>query len=87
MAVKIRLQRVGTKKKPFYRIIAVDGREKRDGKCIDQLGRYQPIVEGEQFIIDETKLFHWLGKGAEPTHTIMQLLKKKGLWQKYKSAR
>ncbi|MBP7734555.1 MAG: 30S ribosomal protein S16 [Spirochaetes bacterium] len=87
MTVKIRLQRVGTKKKPFYRIIAVDGREKRDGKCIDQLGRYQPIVEGEQFTIDETKLFHWLGKGAEPTHTIMQLLKKKGLWQKFKSAK
>jgi small subunit ribosomal protein S16 len=87
VAVKIRLQRVGTKKKPFYRIIAVDGREKRDGKCIDQLGRYQPIVEGEQLIIDETKLFHWLGKGAEPTHTIMQLLKKKGLWQKFKSAK
>jgi len=78
---------VGTKKKPFYRIIAIDGREKRDGRCIDHLGRYQPIVEGEQLIIDETKLFHWLGKGAEPTHTIMQLLKKKGLWQKFTSAR
>ncbi len=87
MAVKIRLQRVGTKKKPFYRIIAVDGREKRDGKFIDLLGRYQPIVDGEQLVIDETKLFQWLGKGAEPTHTIMQLLKKKGLWQKFKSAK
>ena len=87
MAVKIRLQRVGTKKKPFYRIIAVDEREKRDGKFIDQLGRYQPIVDGEQLVVDETKLFHWLGKGAVPTHTIMELLKKKGLWQKYKSAR
>jgi small subunit ribosomal protein S16 len=87
VAVKIRLQRVGTKKKPFYRIIAIDGREKRDGKCIDLLGRYQPIVDGEQLIIDETKLFHWLGKGAVPTHTIQQLLKKKGLWQKFKSAK
>ncbi|HPL16309.1 MAG TPA: 30S ribosomal protein S16 [Spirochaetota bacterium] len=87
MAVKIRLQRVGTKKKPFYRIIAVDEREKRDGKFIDQLGRYQPIVNGEQLVVDETKLFHWLGKGAVPTHTIMQLLKKKGLWQKFKTAK
>ncbi|HOT46077.1 MAG TPA: 30S ribosomal protein S16 [Spirochaetota bacterium] len=87
MAVKIRLQRVGTKKKPFYRIIAVDEREKRDGKFIDQLGRYQPIVDGEQLVVDETKLFHWLGKGAVPTHTIMQLLKKKGLWQKFKTAK
>jgi len=87
VAVKIRLQRVGTKKKPFYRIIAVDEREKRDGKFIDQLGRYQPIVNGEQLVVDETKLFHWLGKGAVPTHTIMQLLKKKGLWQKFKTAK
>jgi len=87
VAVKIRLQRVGTKKKPFYRIIAVDEREKRDGKFIDQLGRYQPIVDGEQLVVDETKLFHWLGKGAVPTHTIMQLLKKKGLWQKFKTAK
>jgi len=87
VAVKIRLQRMGTKKKPFYRIIAVDEREKRDGKFIDQLGRYQPIVDGEQLVVDETKLFHWLGKGAVPTHTIMQLIKKKGLWQKFKTAK
>ena len=87
MAVKIRLQRIGTKKKPFYRVIAIDEREKRDGKFIDQLGRYQPIVDGEQLIIDETKLFHWLGKGAVPTNTILQLLKKRGLWQKFKSAK
>ena len=80
MAVKIRLQRIGTKKKPFYRIIAVDGREKRDGKFIDQLGRYQPIVDGEQLIIDEDKTCSTgLGKALQPTHTIMQLLKKKGI--------
>jgi small subunit ribosomal protein S16 len=87
VAVKIRLQRTGTKKKPFYRIIAVDGKAKRDGKYIDQIGRYQPIVDGEQFIIDEEKLLHWLGKGAQPTDTILQLLKKNGIWQKYTSAR
>ncbi len=87
MAVKIRLQRTGTKKKPFYRIIAVDGKAKRDGKYIDQLGRYQPIVDGEQFIINEEKLLHWLGRGAQPTDTILQLLKKNGIWQKYTSAR
>jgi small subunit ribosomal protein S16 len=87
VAVKIRLQRIGTKKKPFYRVIAIDEREKRDGKYIDLLGKYQPIVNGEQLTIDETKLFHWLGKGAVPTNTILQLLKKKGLWQKFKSAK
>jgi small subunit ribosomal protein S16 len=87
VAVKIRLQRTGTKKKPFYKIVAVDEREKRDGKFIDQLGRYQPIVDGEQLIIDEQKLSQWIVKGAQPTHTIMQLLKKKGIWQKVKSAK
>jgi small subunit ribosomal protein S16 len=87
VAVKIRLQRTGTKKKPFYRIIAVDGKAKRDGKYIEQLGRYQPIVDGEQFIINEEKLLQWLGRGAQPTDTILQLLKKNGIWQKYKTAR
>jgi small subunit ribosomal protein S16 len=87
VSVKIRLQRAGTKKKPFYRIVAVDEREKRDGKFIEQLGRYQPIVDGEQLTIQEDKLFHWLGNGAQPSHTIMQLLKKRGVWQKYKSKR
>ena len=87
MSVKIRLQRTGTKKKPFYRVIAVDGKAKRDGKFIEQLGRYQPIVDGGQFIIDEEKVLHWLGKGAQPTDTILQLLKKNGIWQKYTSAR
>lgn len=87
MAVKIRLQRIGTKKKPFYRIVAIDGREKRDGKFIDQLGRYQPIVDGEQLTIDEQKLVQWIGKGAQPTNTILQLLKKKGIWQKIKSTK
>ncbi|TFH41542.1 MAG: 30S ribosomal protein S16 [Chrysiogenales bacterium] len=85
MSVKIRLQRTGTKKKPFYRVIAIDGKAKRDGKYIDQIGRYQPIMDGEQLIIDEEKLLHWLGKGAQPTDTILQLLKKKGLWQKHTS--
>ncbi len=87
MAVKIRLQRAGTKKKPFYRIVAVDERKKRDGKFIEQLGRYQPIAEGEQFVVNEEKLLHWLGNGAQPTHTMLQLLKKRGVWRKHKSVK
>ena len=84
MAVKIRMQRIGTKKRPFYRVVAVDGRDKRDGKVIEQLGRYQPIVDGEQFFIDEEKVLNWLGKGAQPSNTILRLLKKNGIWQKFK---
>lgn len=86
MAVKIRLQRVGTKKKPFYRVVAVDERKKRDGGVIEQVGRYQPIVEGEQFFIDEDKVLKWLNQGAQPTNTILYQLKKSGIWQKFKSA-
>lgn len=86
MSVKIRLQRVGTKKRPFYRVIAIDSRSRRDGECIDLVGRYQPIVDGEQFTVDEEKVLSWLKKGAQPTRTILNLLKKNGVWQKYKSA-
>ncbi len=87
MAVKIRLQRVGTKKRPFYRVVAVDSRKKRDGGVIDQLGRYQPIVDGTQFDINEDKVMEWLNKGAQPTDTMLNLLKKSGLWQKYSTAK
>ncbi len=83
MAVKIRLQRIGTKKKPFYRIVAVDSRAKRDGRIIEQLGRYQPIVQGEQVLLDEERVLHWLGKGAQPSDTIRTMLQNKGIWKKY----
>ncbi len=86
MAVKIRLLRVGTKKRPFYRVVAVDSREKRDGAVIEQLGRYQPIIDGDQFVVDEEKVIKWLKKGAQPTNTILRLLKKKGIWNKFKGA-
>ena len=86
MAVKIRLQRFGTKKKPFYRVVAVDSRKKRDGGVIEWLGRYQPIVGGEQFDVDEEKIVKWLNVGAQPTGTILDYLKKRGIWQKSKSA-
>ncbi len=85
MAVKIRLKRAGTKKRPFYRVIAVDERKKRDGEAIEQLGRYQPIVDDQQFVIKEDRVLHWLKQGAQPSDTILQLLKKHGTWKKYKS--
>ncbi|MCL1833341.1 MAG: 30S ribosomal protein S16 [Leptospirales bacterium] len=83
MSVKIRLQRVGTKKKPFYRIVATDSRKKRDGNVIEYMGRYQPIVTEKQFVVDEEKVLKWLNEGAQPTDTIKQFLKKEGIWQKY----
>lgn len=86
MAVKIRLQRVGTKKKPFYRVVAVDGRERRDGVVIDTLGQYQPIAADNQFNVNEEKVIDWLNKGAQPSDTILQLLKKSGIWKNFKKA-
>ncbi|MFW5771652.1 MAG: 30S ribosomal protein S16 [Spirochaetota bacterium] len=86
MAVKIRLQRVGTKKKPFYRVVAVDGRERRDGVVIDTLGQYQPIAADNQFNVNEEKVLDWLKKGAQPSDTILQLLKKSGIWKNFKKA-
>ena len=82
--VKIRLKRTGTKKRPFYRIVAVDERKKRDGESIEQLGRYQPIMPDNQFVINEDKVLHWLKLGAQPSPTLLQLLKKHGTWKKFK---
>lgn len=87
MSVKIRLQRVGTKKKPFYRVVAIDSRKKRDGRVIEFIGRYQPIVKDKQFDVDEEKVLKWLDQGAQPTDTIQQLLKKEGIWQKHISSK
>ena len=85
MAVKIRLQRVGAKNRPFYRVVVVDERKKRDGSVIENLGQYQPIVvkEDVQFTVKEERVLEWLKKGAQPTLTILNLLKKNGIWAKH----
>ncbi len=85
MAVKIRLQRAGKKKMPYYKVVAVDSRTRRDGAVIDTLGQYQPVVDGAQFVVDEAKVIDWLKKGAQPTYTIERMLKKSGIWSRYKS--
>jgi len=87
VAVKIRLQRVGTKKRAFYRVVAIDERRQRDGSVIEQVGIYQPIAKGEQFVVDEVKLADWLKKGAQPGHTVLTLLKRNGIWKKLKAAK
>ncbi len=87
MSVKIRLQRFGTKKKPFYRVAAMDSRTKRDGDVVEYLGKYQPIINGKQFDVNEEKVLKWLKQGAQPSDTIRELLKKEGIWQKYTDAK
>lgn len=75
MSTKIRLKRFGTKKRPFYRIVVMDGREPRDGRAIEEVGLYHPIeVEENQLRLKEDRLREWLEKGARPTDTVRKLL-------------
>jgi len=76
MAVRIRLTRLGRKKKPFYRIIVADSESKRDGKFLDVVGTYDPLQEPAAINVNNDKLQEWLGKGALPTSTVKSLLKK-----------
>ncbi|HZK27642.1 MAG TPA: 30S ribosomal protein S16 [Thermoclostridium sp.] len=79
MAVKMRLKRIGAKKKPFYRIIIADARAPRDGKFIDQVGTYNPLTDPSEVKFDEEKAKDWLKKGVQPTNTVKRLLKNAGI--------
>ncbi|MCF8044942.1 MAG: 30S ribosomal protein S16 [Desulfarculaceae bacterium] len=79
MAVKIRLTRKGTKKKPFYRIVAADVESPRDGRFIETLGTYDPMVDPAKVTLKEERVSYWLKEGAEPTTTVRSLLKKQGV--------
>ncbi len=76
--VKIRLKRMGMKKKPFYRVIVADERASRDGRFIDEIGYYNPVSEPVELKIDNEKAQEWIKKGAQPTETVRSLLKKTG---------
>ena len=79
MSVKIRLSRVGRKKKPIYRIVVADSRSPRDGKVIENIGRYAPQEDPSLIEVDEEKARDWLAKGAQPTETVAKLLSVKGI--------
>ncbi len=87
MAVKIRLRRMGAHKKPFYRLVVADSRSPRDGRCIEEVGYYNPLTEPVQLKIDEEKVVKWLLNGAQPTDTVKVLLEKSGVIQKFKDAK
>lgn len=82
--VKLRLTRMGAKKAPFYRIVAVDSRKSRDGQYVDQIGYYNPVAVPKQIVIDADKAKDWLAKGAQPTETVMALLIGQGIVEKTK---
>lgn len=79
MAVKIRLQRFGAKKKPFYRIVAADSRNKRDGRYLEIIGTYNPLTDPATVKIDDVKAQKWLQEGAQPTDTVKNLFTKAGI--------
>ena len=77
--VKMRLRRMGAKKAPFYRVVVADSRYPRDGRFIEEIGYYNPLTEPAEVKIDADKAKAWLGKGAQPTETVKDLLKKSGI--------
>ncbi len=80
MAVKIRLARHGAKKKPFYRIVAADSEAPRDGKFLETLGTYNPLLEVEEVNLKTERVKYWMEKGATPTVTVKNILKKQGFF-------
>ncbi|MBQ1472201.1 MAG: 30S ribosomal protein S16 [Lachnospiraceae bacterium] len=79
MAVKIRLRRMGKKKAPFYRIVVADSRSPRDGRCIEEIGTYDPNQEPSAYHVDEELAKKWLANGAQPTETVNRIFKNAGI--------
>ena len=79
MAVKIRLRRMGAKKAPFYRIVVADSRYPRDGRFIEEIGTYNPVVSPVEIKVDAEEAKQWIANGAQPTDTVKALLKKEGV--------
>jgi small subunit ribosomal protein S16 len=85
VAIKIRLRRIGAKKKPIYRLVVADARSPRDGRFIEMVGHYNPLVNPPQITVNEERVNQWLRWGAQPTETVKSLLARVGVWQKVAS--
>jgi small subunit ribosomal protein S16 len=84
VAVKIRLKRLGKIRAPYYRVVVMDSRTKRDGRAIEEIGKYHPTEEPSLIEIKSERAQYWLGVGAQPTEQVEALLKVTGDWQKFK---
>jgi len=78
MSVKIRMKRVGAKNSPFFRIVVADSRSPRDGKFIEEIGSYQPLKQGDNFILKLDRAQYWVSRGAQPSDTVASFIKKAG---------
>ena len=87
MAVKIRLKRMGSNKKPFYRIVVADSRSPRDGKFIEEIGFNNPVSQPKQVKINDEKAVKWLSNGAQPTDTDKTLLVNNGVMEKFEASK
>ena len=83
MAVKLRLIRMGSKKRPFYRVVAADSRYPRDGKFVEVVGTYNPVALTDNINVDDEKALKWLRNGAQPTDTVKDILSKAGVMKKF----
>jgi len=84
MAVKLRLRREGTVKRPHYRIVATDSRSPRDGRFIETIGNYHPLENPSGIAVDADRALHWLRNGAQPTAAVEKLLRITGVWEQFK---
>ena len=87
MAVRLRLQRHGSNKRPFYRIVATNSTSPRDGRFIEIVGTYNPIVEPMAVNIDKEKTMKWLNNGAKPTNTVRSILSKEGIMKEFSDSK
>ena len=87
MAVRIRLRRLGAKKRPFYRVVVADQRSPRDGRFIEAIGKYHPLEDPSLIEIDEERALEWLRKGAQPSEAVQTLMTKVGIWEKFETDR
>jgi small subunit ribosomal protein S16 len=86
VAVKIRLRRIGAKKKPIYRMVIADSRAPRDGRFIETVGHYNPLVDPPEITVDEERIRQWIRWGAQPTESVRSLLARVGVWQKLRTS-
>lgn len=87
MSVKIRLKRMGSKKRPFYRIVVADSRSPRDGRFIESVGTYNPLTEPETVTLKEDQIMGWLNNGAQPSATVKNILSRQGIMKKFHEAK
>src|SRR5712691_13372669 len=87
MSTRIRLRRMGANKRPFYRVVVADQRSPRDGRFIENIGKYHPLEDPSLIEIDEERALYWLRVGAQPSDQVRNLMAKTGIWDKFVTER